>query len=223
MAINQTKVYDEVASRVATVLELPAENVVTTAIKFVRYTPRDLIENLDLGGFGLNPRFVILRTFAQEHADWGMSNYCVYLPISIFFIDSIRNLVNTTAVGDQSDTVIVVDSTEFMFAGQTLEFRTAEEKRVIVSVDSPTEITLESTITVVDGELITSSMQSDIDARMSLLAQEFQPGGFDNFQLVDYPSTDTSDMNEVNIAMQHDGYDLVSGSIHIRPLVGETP
>lgn len=225
MSILVERVFPEIADTIASTVGLDSSNIISKSTKFIREDWLTLLQYFQsLSSLGLEPPYVILRPMPLIPEDYGMANVYSTLPIEIFFINSERNRIGTTCTGNDSTAVKTVASTTNMFAGQRLFFKTANDFRLVVSVDSATQVTLSSTITTVNEENIVSDLSSDIECRVDQLRYAFRRGErFTNYQIMQDPESDVTDMNPLNEALSSENYQVFGGSCTIYALIGESP
>ena len=101
-------------------------------------------------------------------------------------------------------------------------FRSANAYGRVLTVDSGTQITLETSITTTANESVVSDITSDLEVKCEKLRGAFRrAGSYTNFQILTDPQTDVSDLNPANAFYEENNYMLVAGSCFIKLLIGE--
>lgn len=222
MSILSERVIPEVMTNVVNTVGLTSSNVITLATKWERFDWRSLLEFIEQTQPGITPPWVIIRQGPTQAVDWGMQNQCLNLPLEIFYVNALRNAVASQTSTTGNGVVKTMSTTAGMFSGQRLWFVTTGVFGIISTVDSATQITLESAITTV-SEQAYSDIVSDVEVLMEKLRRIFSPlTTFTNFQIVEEPETDVSDINPANEYYGKDGFPLFAGSCFAQLLVGET-
>jgi hypothetical protein len=223
MGIFSERALAEVNAKVVTTLGLDTEAIVTKATKFVRFDWRELLSYFENLGLGTTPPWVIIRPGPEEETNWDMASHTAIVPIEIFLVESEVNRVKTTVSNGINSVTQTVGSTTKMFVGQRLWFATAQSFAIVLTVDSSTQITLETAVNTISGETILSEIQSDVHVKMEKLRRAFSAANtFTYFQILEDTVIDVSDMNPVNESVEKDNYILFAGSCYAKLVVGET-
>jgi hypothetical protein len=223
MAILTERIFDEINSTVKSTLGLSNNAIVTKATKFVRFDWRALIHFFETEAVGIEPPYCIIRPGPAQEESWGMAVHAYSIPIEVFFVENAKNrFTGTVTTAVVAGITVETESTTKLFVGQRLYFETADSYRFVATINSATEFTVDTAITLADGEEIRSDLPSDVETKMDMLRTAFRQGTvFTNFQLMEDPLTDVSDMNPVNEHMGESNYSLFAGSCFFKALVGE--
>jgi hypothetical protein len=223
MAILTERIFDEINSTVKSTLGLSNNAIITKATKFVRFDWRALIHFFETEAAGIDPPYCIIRPGPAQVENWGMAVHAYSIPIEVFYVNHLKNRFSGTATSAVvADTTIETEDTTKLFVDQRLYFETADAYRFVTAINSATEFEVDLAITLADGEEIRSDLSSDVEARMDHLRTAFRQGtSFTNFQLMEDPLTDVSDLNPVNEHMGENNYSLFAGSCFFKPMVGE--
>jgi hypothetical protein len=119
-------------------------------------------------------------------------------PVSIYYIRSVKRDQTTVTAGANSTTQHFA-STSWMFEGQKLSFKIADVIVSIVSIDSPTQVTLDHVVASTTGEVVRESMvQQRCEMKMHALLEVLKDWSTGGFQCPDLPSIDCSETNPGN-------------------------
>jgi hypothetical protein len=226
-----TPLASELTSLIAEELDLTNAAIVTKATKFVRFDWKTLIQRFQLtaGSEGNEPPWCILRFGPSEQAEdfSGMSNLVYRIPCEIFLIEDERNAISTDIVSVTGPASAILGSVERLFVGQYLWIKNDVTEIVqILTINTNTdEVTFVGDVggTFSPGMDVISDITKDIEQKIEKIRNILKPGfTFTNFQVVDDPEMDISDMNPANEFFEKDNYNILAGSLFLRCLVGET-
>ncbi len=227
MGILSERCIPELQALVVSTLSLPSTSIVVRATKFVRFDWRQLIEYFEqnIANAGLQPPWTIIRIGPEEEADWGMAVNAFTVPAEIFFIEDERNeVVSSSLLTANSNTQRVANNTGF-FVGQRLLWQTAQQYGIIQTITPTipfTTLGLDTIVNATNTEIVSSDISSDVHGKVELVRTALYRGGtFTNFQIVEDPVIDVSDINPVNEIEQHENFNLLAGSVFVKLLVGD--
>ncbi len=171
----------------------------------------------DGGGTGLSLPYVILGVGKVVETEGPSAAAEYQIPIAVYLIDSVRGLETTVTTG-ASSAIQTVGSTTGMFAGLKLYFETADEYRTVVSVDSGTQITLDSSISTTTGEDVesydaTAEIYNELETLREELISRNDAESLTSFGVLEKPEIDASLGIEPNQAALQFGYPLQAGEI----------
>lgn len=214
---------DELREKTVQALGLSNDNVATMAVKMARMNWHFLIEQYEKGLPGLQPPFVVFREGPHQEADWGIGVESWYIPVEIFYFESVRRYVDTELSSDSTNsTDVELQSVQNVFVGQRLYFPDLDDYRYVESVSGNT-VTVSSPVTLVSGSSAVSDVYNDVASRMKNLQKAFMPGTpFNTFQVpvIGTPSIDVSDFNPGNAVMAETNQPITCGMMELMILYG---
>lgn len=174
---------------------------------------------------GLQPPFGVIALGPMvtwpEFAPMGIKAFAA--PADIYYVR--RTLLNSTTTSTVGSGVIkTVASSSWMFNGQNLRFETAGVLGRILTVDSATQITLESAVTTSAAEKVREAdAQQQLDHKASTIRDAiiaYTGGAFQN--VTEDPVVDTSSGNAPNRLFLIGNMPYIGAHIAAKLLVAET-